>query len=113
MFFRVNDFVNLRLHREYSVFVIKLKKIKQQLINSFKIIKRINRLTYELELSINMKIHNVIFVTHLKFIINSRDDFYQRRRVLTSSFVIDDAEEFEIKRMLVKRRIRKKTEWST
>ena len=57
-----------------------------------------------------MKIHNVIFVIHLKFIINSRDDFYQRRRVLTLFLIINDAEEFEIKRMLVKRRIRKKTE---
>ena len=110
MFFRVNDFVNFRLHRKYSVLVIKLKKIKQQLINLFKIIKRINRLTYEFKLSINIKIHNVIFVTYLKFIINSRDDFYQRRRVLTLFFIIDDVKKFKIKRMLVKRRIRKKTE---
>ena len=97
MFFRVNDFINIRLHREYSVLVIKSKKIKQQLINSFKIIKRVNRLTYQLEFSINMKIHKILFVTHLKFIINLRDDFYQRYRVLTSFFIIDDVEEFEIK----------------
>ena len=55
-----------------------------------------------------MKIHNVIFVVHLKFIINLRDDFYQRRRVLILFLIINDAEEFKIKRMLVKRRIRKK-----
>ena len=109
MFFRVDDFVNLRLHREYSVLAIKLKKIEQQLINSFKIIKRIDRLTYELELSANMKIHNVISVTHLKPTTNPRDDPYQRRRVSTPSLVIDDAEEFEIERMLAKRRIRKGT----
>ena len=113
MFFRVGDFVNLRLHREYSVFVIKSKKIEQQLINSFKITKRIDRLTYELELSTNMKIHNVISVAHLKSITNPRDDLYQRRRVSTSSLVIDGAEEFEIERMLAKRRIRKGTGWST
>ena len=110
MFFRVNDFVNIRLHREYNVFVIKSKKIKQQLINSFKIIKCVNRLTYQLEFSINMKIHKVLFVTYLKFIINSRDDFYQRHRVLTSSLIINDVEKFKIKQILVKRRIRKKTE---
>ena len=97
MFFRVNDFVNIRLHREYNVFVIKSKKIKQQLINSFKIFKRVNRLTYQFELSINIKIHEILFVTHLKFIINLRDDFYQRYRVLILFLIINDVEKFEIK----------------
>ena len=110
MFFRVNDFVNIRLHRGYSVPAIKSKKIEQQLIDPFKIIKRVGRLAYQLELPVNMKIHKVLFVAHLKPITNPRDDSYQRHRVSAPPLVIDDAEEFEIKQILAKRRIRKKTE---
>jgi len=57
--------------------MIKIKEIEYYLfarssnfnakkIKSFKIIRKIEDLTYKLELSSHIKIHNVIFVKHLE-----------------------------------------------
>lgn len=62
MFFDVRDLVNLRLHREYRVSAVWSKKIGSQLVGPFKILERIGRLAYQLELSANMKIHDVVSV---------------------------------------------------
>ena len=66
IFFEEEDQVNLRLHRGYYISVITFKKISQQLVDSFRVLKRIGRLAYQLDLSANMQIYNVISIAHLE-----------------------------------------------
>lgn len=64
-FFNVDDLVN-RLHRGYRIPVITSRKIGQQLVRPFKVLKRIGRLAYQLELPDNIRIHDVISIAHLE-----------------------------------------------
>ena len=68
--------INLRLYKNYRIFIIISKKINSQLINFFRISKRIERLIYRFDLLNNMKIHDIVFIIHLKFIINLILNFY-------------------------------------
>ena len=69
------------------------KKLESQLIELFRILKRIDRLAYRLELFINIRIYNVIFIAHLKLTIDSVENLYRRRRLSTSTVIVDDEEE--------------------
>ena len=51
-------------HFDYHISEFNSLTVKK--LNSFRIICKIKNLAYELELLINMKIHSVIFVIHLK-----------------------------------------------
>ena len=55
------------LHHEYKLFDQINKKLRNQRCNSFKVIKRVKRLVYELKLLIRWKIHSIIFIARLKF----------------------------------------------
>ena len=110
MFFNVKDLVHLRLHKDYKISVITSKKIRSQLIESFKIFERIERLTYRLKLPINMKIHNVIFIIHLKPTTDPAEDSYRRRRLLIFIVIIDDEKEYEIEKLLKKRTVKRERE---
>ena len=61
-----------------------------------------------MKLSINIKIYDVIFITHLKSVIDSAKDLYWRRRLLTSVVLIDDKKKYEIEKLLKKRIIKRK-----
>ena len=98
----------MRLYKNYKVSIITSKKIRSQLIRSFKILERIKSLIYRLKLSINMKIHNVIFITHLKSVIDPAEDLYRKRRLLTFIVIIDDEKKYEIEKLLKKRIIKRK-----
>ena len=107
MFFSVDEMVNLRLYREYQVSVIQSKKIDPQLIEPFRILERIDRLTYRLELSDNIRIHDVVSVAHLKSVTNSAKDPYRRRRSSSPIIVLNEENEYEIEKLMRKRRIRR------
>ena len=77
------------------------------MIKSFKIFKRIERLIYRVKLPANMKIHNVIFITHLKPVTDPVKDSYRRRRLSTFVVIIDEEEKYEIEKMLKKRIIKR------
>ncbi|KAI1006304.1 hypothetical protein K3495_g1917 [Podosphaera aphanis] len=81
VFFRVGDFVALRLHRGYNVpgLAGRNTKILQQYAGSFKVIERIGRLAYRIELPPSMSaIHPVISVAHLEPAHNPADDPFNR-----------------------------------
>ena len=61
-----------------------------------------------MKLLINIKIHNVIFITHLKSII----DFilYRRCRLLIFIIVINDEKKYKIEKLLRKRIIKRERE---
>ena len=108
IFFEIEDLINLRLYKDYKVLIITSKKIRSQLIKSFKIFEKIERLIYRVKLFVNIKIHNVIFITHLKSIIDSVKDLYRRRYLSAFVVVIDEENEYEIEKLLKKRIIKRK-----
>ena len=63
-----------------------------------------------MKLFINIKIHDVISIAHLKPIIDSIEDSYLRRRLLISAVVIDEKEKYEIEKLLKKRIIKRERE---
>lgn len=112
-FFDTGNLVNLRLHKGYRVPGITSKKIGPQLVGPFKIVERIGRLAYRLELPENMLIHDVISIAYLEPATDPAMDPYQRRRLPAPAVVVDGEEEFEIEKLLQKRRIRRGRGWST
>ena len=64
-----------------------------------------------MKLSINIKIHNVIFIVHLKSIIDFAENLYRRRRLLIFIIIVDDEKEYKIEKLLKKRIIKREREW--
>ena len=66
--FQVNDWALFRLHKEYNIFAIIAlnKKLSQQYVESFKILKKVKNLVYQLQISKHWKTHLVISVAQLK-----------------------------------------------
>ena len=111
IFFKIENLINLRLHKNYKISIIISKKIKSQLIKSFKIFERIERLIHRVKLSVNIKIHNVIFIAHLKPTIDSAENSYRKRRLSIFAIIIDDEKEYEIEKLLKKRIIKRERKW--
>ena len=67
----------LSLYHGYTLRGLRNKKISSQRAELFKIIEKVDKLTYKLQLSSLIKIYSIIFVAQLKSI-SSRFDSYQR-----------------------------------
>ena len=106
-FFNIGDIVNLRLYKGYQISAITSKKIDSQLIDSLRIFERINRLVYRLDLSKNIRIYDIVFITHLKPATYSFEDSYKRRRSPPSAVIVDNKKKYQVKRLIRKRRIRR------
>lgn len=78
IFFNVGDLVKLRLHRGYEVPGVS-KKIGQQFVGPFKVLERIGRLAYRIQLPSNMRIHDVVSVAQLEPTTDPASDPYARR----------------------------------
>jgi hypothetical protein len=109
LFLKIDEWVLLKLHHEYFVSSFKnmTKKIFTQYIESFKIIQRIERLIYRLNVSSDWKIHSVFFVVQLKSVSDSAKDFFNRSRSTHSSSVTNTQNEYEIERILNKRIVKR------
>ena len=101
-FFAVRDEVLLRLHCDYKLLGIMNQKLKQQFIELFKVTEQISCLVYHLDLPSNWKIHDVIFIAHLK--LTSFNNLYEwSRPTHPSSITVDSADNhYEIERLLWK-----------
>jgi hypothetical protein len=105
LFLKSEEKAFLRLHKRYNLSEIINKKLSQQKCNSFTIKRRVSRFVYELDLLKKWRIHSVIFVIQLKFVL---ENSFKRLRLdhLDSVFVEDDIfinKFYEIERILVKR----------
>ena len=58
----VDDYVYLCLYNNYTISNFINKKLNQQRVNFFKILKKIDILIYRLELFLIMKIYSIIFI---------------------------------------------------
>ena len=67
MFLKVGDMAFIRLHKGYSLPYAKVsKKLSQQYAGPFKVIERVGRLAYRLEIPEHGSVHNVFSIAHLK-----------------------------------------------
>ena len=71
------DFVILKLYHEYHISDIKNKKLFIQQVDCFSIKQQISLLAYELKLSINMKIHSMMLIINLKFVLSEKNFYNQ------------------------------------
>jgi hypothetical protein len=105
---KVEDSVYLKLHKEYSQSSLMNRKFAKQRLKSVRIIEKIDKLVYKLEISETWKIHSVISVIHLESA-SIEDDLYHRE--IKESESIKDAQRiikniYEIERILAKRSIK-------
>lgn len=94
IFFNVGDLVKLRLHRGYEVPGVS-KKIGQQFVGPFKVLERIGRLAYRLQLPPTMRIHDVVSVAQLEPTTDPASDPYERRPPPPPTTVVDNGSDIE------------------
>ena len=82
LFMKFKNNVYIRFHKNYDISAIAILSFKysQQYVESFKILKKIRRLTYRLKLSTHWRIHSMLFVVQLKFCFDSVVDSFSRSR---------------------------------
>ena len=110
LFMKIDDYALLRLHRDYEIFSIVRyeSKFNQQYVDFFKILKKIDRLIYRLNIFIHWRIHSIFIVAQLKSVSSSDENFFNRQRFdhFDSIFVENDIHRvkfFEIQRLINKR----------
>ncbi len=115
LFLKVDEWVLLRLHHDYIISDSKnmIKKISIQYIDSFKIIQRIKRLAYRLDISSDWKIHSIFSIAQLESTSDLAKDSYDRSRSTHSLSVIDTQNEYEIERLLNKKTVKRDHEYFT
>ena len=111
---KLDDYALIRLHREYDISftTILSSKFSQQYAKSFKILKKIDCLTYRLKLSSHWRIHSILSMTQLKLAVK-RINSYNRFRSNhpPSIFVkkdIDIVKSYRLKKMIDKRFIKRR-----
>ncbi len=90
-----------------------IKKISTQYIDSFKIIQRLERLIYHLNISSNWKIHFVFSIAQLESAFDLAKNSYSRSRLTHSFSVTDIQNEYEIERLLNKKIVKRDHEYFT
>ena len=109
MFFAPGQFVLLRLHRGYMIPGLKdrNKKIEQQFAGPFKVLERVGRLAYRIELPPSMKIHPVISIAQLEKAPDFAKDPFNRNSNLRMPRVGNTEEPEEVEKILRQRLVRK------
>ena len=113
MYLRENDYALLRLHKGYTIPSGKGNpKYGQQYVGPFKVLQRIGRLAYKLDIPKQWKIHPVFTIAQLEPCPAPDADPFDRPRPTHPPPVFADKEnqdldEYEIDRLLDKRIIRK------
>lgn len=104
VFLKEGDMAYLRLHRGYSVRGLKSKKINQQMLGPFKILKRVGKLAYKLDLPQHRRVHPIISIAQLEPAPPGDDLFKKPSQELPPSLIVDgETDHYEIERLLDKR----------
>jgi transposase InsO family protein len=106
MFLNPGNWVNIRLHRGYTLPGLKRPKTSQQFVGPFRILERVGRLAYRLDLPTAWRIHPVLSIAHLEPVPNPASDPYGRARPDHPPAVqVESGEDghFEIDRIIRKR----------
>ena len=108
---QVNDWVLIRLHKEYNISstMTLRKKLSQQYIDSFQIMKKIENLTYRLRISQHWNIHPVISIAQLEPSSSSiANNSFSSSIIMKSELKIDTVRSYEIEKILTKRNNRQR-----
>ena len=92
---KIENYVYLELYFDYIISDLNNHKLSQQRVDSFKIIEKIDTLTYRFELSSIMQIHFVIFIAQLKSASSSNNDSYRRSKSNNSSSITTKNDDFD------------------
>ena len=105
--------IYLRFHQDYTIFGLFNKKLFNQRVGFFKILKTVgNNQIYCLQLFLIMRIHSVIFIAQLKSVtsdLNSYDKEISDLFSMINEYINIDVLSYEIERLLNKRVIRNKS----
>jgi hypothetical protein len=115
LFLKMNEWVLLRLHHEYFISKSKdmTKKIFAQYVEFFKVIQKVERLIYRLNVLFDWKIHFVFFVAQLKSVSDSAKNSFNRSRSTHSSSMTNTQNEYEIERIFNKRTVKRDHDFFT
>ena len=118
-YLREGDHAALRLHHSYDIPATQItgKKYGQQVVGPFRVLERIGRLAYRLELPAHWQLHPVFSIAQLESCPDPATDPYHRPRPDNPEAVNterdDLPEEWEVERILDKRVIKRGRGFST
>jgi hypothetical protein len=105
--FNIEDKIYLWLHNEYFLLEKENLKLSNQRFDSYTVKRKINNVVYELNLSLNTRIHSIISITQLKSAKDDSDSYNRSRSTNSESVEIKDdtsiKRSFEIEKILKKR----------
>ena len=103
---QINDWVLLKLHKKYDISFIAIldKKLFQQYVDFFRILKKVENLTYRLQIFEHWKIHSIISIAQLKLFSSLFSDQQSSSSVsMKDESVNDKVRSYEIEKILIKR----------
>ena len=94
IYMREKNYALIKLHHEYDIFSTAVLEFKfnQQFVESFRVLKRVERLVYKLNLSAYWRIHLILFIVQLKSIFAFSNDFFNRSRSNHSNSVFVESD---------------------
>ena len=95
-------YIKVAKQNHFDYHISKSSSLIAKKLKSFRIFRKIKNLAYKLELSINMKIHSVIFVIHLK---PTKEDGFDRKNsinLISDFIIVDDKSQYVIERLFRK-----------
>ena len=115
IYMRENDYVFIKFHHDYDIsFTTVLEsKYNQQYVKFFRILKRIDKLTYRFDLFNHWRIHFVLFIVQLKSCFDLTTNLFNRSRLNHSNSVfvkknIERVKSYEIERLINKRQTKRR-----
>ena len=111
---KIEDWALLRLHKRYKIFftVVLKRKLSQQYCELFKILEKIDFLTYKLNIFSHWKIWSIIFISQLEFSSTFIEDSFNRTQSSLNSVIMKKNDEnvklFEIEKIIAKRHNRRR-----
>ena len=108
---QVDDWALLRLHKRYDISFIAIlsKKLSQQYVDSFQVTKKIDNLTYRLNISQHWRIHFVISIAHFESSSSSSTN-----QLSSSVFMKEDSDKvkfFEVERLIVRKHTKREVKY--
>lgn len=104
----------LSLHKSYSILSSTsiTKKLTQQYIGPFRLLKKVSQLVYRLDVPLDWRVHPIFLVAQLEPALSQTNDLFHRlcHHIPPVVFVNDDTnaiKSFKIDRLLNKRIVRK------
>lgn len=106
----VENWALLRFHHEYSILSTEKlkKKLFQQFVDPFKVLKRIGNLTYRLKMPLHWRIHSVFIIAQLKSAFDFNINLYDRQNIKLLSMYVEKNTD-QIKSFIVKKIVQSRT----